>query len=51
MEVSSIEIGGFVSQAFKVIFGNPDVMVMILTWSIIVTLGLVTLKIYEDLSN
>lgn len=51
MEISHIEIGGFSAQAFKIIFGNPDVMVMLLTWSIIVTLGLVIKKIYEDLSN
>ncbi|MEH7126014.1 hypothetical protein V7127_22645 [Bacillus sp. JJ1773] len=51
MEVSHIEIGGFAAQAFKAIFGNPDVMVILLTWSIIVTLGLVTKKVYEDLSN
>lgn len=43
-----MEIGGLVAYAFKAIFGNPDVMGLILTWSIIVTLGLVAFKIYED---
>lgn len=46
-----MEIGGLVAFAFKTIFGNPDVMVMMLSFSIIITLGLVTFRIYEDLSN
>lgn len=51
MEVSTFEIGSLVSYAFKIVFGNPDVMAMILAFSIIVTLGLVIFKIYEELSS
>lgn len=51
MEISTFEIGGLAAYAFKIVFGNPDLMALILTFSIIVTLGLVTFRIYEDLSS
>lgn len=42
-------IGGLVAYAFKTVFGNPDVMALLLAFAIILTLGLVTLRIYDDL--
>ncbi|MFO1442671.1 hypothetical protein KDN24_05515 [Bacillus sp. Bva_UNVM-123] len=51
MEVSTFEIGGLVAYALKIVFGNPDVIVLLLAFSIIITLGLVIFRIYEDLSS
>jgi len=51
MEINTFEIGGLAAYAFKIVFGNPDIMALILAFSIIVTLGLVIFKIYEELSS
>ncbi|GIN62751.1 hypothetical protein J27TS8_27440 [Robertmurraya siralis] len=45
-----MEVGGLVAYAFKTIFGNPDIMAIMLTWTIFITLVLVIYRIYEDLS-
>jgi hypothetical protein len=47
--VVEMEIGGLMAYAFKVIFGNPDVMVLISTFTISIALGMVIARIYDDL--
>jgi hypothetical protein len=46
-----MEVGGLVAYAFKVFLGNPDVMVTLLTWAVVVTIVLVAFRVYEDLSG
>jgi hypothetical protein len=46
-----IELGGLVAYAFKVFLGNPDVMAVLLTWAVGITLVLVAYRIYEDLTG
>jgi hypothetical protein len=45
-----MEIGGLMVYVFKAFLGNPDVMTILLAWAVLVTLVLVSFKIYEDLS-
>lgn len=45
-----MEVGGLVAYAFQAIFGNIDIMTLVLTSSIFITLFLVAHRIYDDLS-
>lgn len=45
-----MEIDGLMLQAYKIFLGNPGVMISLLTWAIIVTLVLVAIKLFEDLT-
>ncbi|SDP80180.1 hypothetical protein SAMN05216565_107113 [Litchfieldia salsa] len=42
-----MEIGGLVLDALKIVFGNVDVMFIILSFSIGLALALTTLAIYQ----
>lgn len=44
-----MEIGGLTVYVFKAFLGNPDVMAILLTWAVVVTIVFVGFKIYEDL--
>lgn len=43
-----MELGGLMAEAFKVFFGNPDIMGALLTFIIFVSLLLTTIKVDED---
>ncbi|MBP3040572.1 hypothetical protein J9303_13860 [Bacillaceae bacterium Marseille-Q3522] len=44
-----MEIGGLVAFAFQIVFGNPDVMVLILSAALFFSIALVSQKVYEEL--
>lgn len=44
-----MNLGGIVADTLKIIFGNVDIMVFIISFSIFVTLIFVTKEIYERL--
>ncbi|HHY72266.1 MAG TPA: hypothetical protein GX497_03395 [Bacillus bacterium] len=41
------EVGGLVAEAFKIILGNPDVIVTLTAFSIFIALSLTTIEIYR----
>ncbi|WP_169819269.1 hypothetical protein [Anaerobacillus arseniciselenatis] len=43
-----MEIGGLVADTFRILLGNPDVMTLILTFTIFLTLLLVSIDIYQN---
>jgi hypothetical protein len=45
-----MEIDGLMLQAYKIFLGNPGVMISLLTWAVIVTLVLVAMRLFEDLT-
>lgn len=40
-----MEIGGLMAYAFKVFLGNPDIMVSLITWTVLITLFLTVLEV------
>lgn len=40
-------LGGLTSEAFRIVFGNPDVMTLIITFTIVITLTLIINKIFD----
>lgn len=46
MEIN-FRIGGIIREALKVVFGNPDVMVVIFSFTIVMTLILVAMEVYQ----
>jgi hypothetical protein len=43
-----MEIGGLMAYVFKAALGNPDIMVALLSWSVLFTLVMVTIQLYHD---
>lgn len=43
-----MEISGLVQLAFKSLYGNPDVMFFLIGFTIVVTILLISLKIYDE---
>jgi hypothetical protein len=39
-----MEIGGLMAYAFAVFLGNPDIMIVLITWSVIVTIALIVIE-------
>lgn len=46
-----MEIGGLVAQAFKTIFGNPDVMILTLSWASVVAILFTVYQAFEKLGK
>jgi len=46
-----MEIGGLMAYAFKVFLGNPDIMVSLITWTVLVTLFLTVLEVNKKLKQ
>jgi len=46
-----MEIGGLMAYAFKVFLGNPDIMVSLITWTVLVTLFLTILEVNKKLKQ
>jgi hypothetical protein len=44
-----MEIGGLMAYAFKVFLGNPDIMVSLITWTVLVTLFITVLEVNKKL--
>jgi len=42
-----MEIGGLVLYAFKIVFGNPDVMAVLIAFSIFIAFTFTGLEIYR----
>lgn len=42
-----MEVGGLMAQVFKTVLGNPDVMAVILIWSVFVSLLFSAINIYQ----
>lgn len=47
----SMEVGGLMAQAFKVVLGNPDIMAVVITWAISVTLLLTVINVYRFIKD
>lgn len=41
-----MEVGGLMAQAFKAFLGNPDIMTVIITWAVFITLLLTVKEIH-----
>jgi|GEM_PF-1569043 len=46
-----MEIGGLMAYAFKVFLGNPDIMVSLITWTVLVTLFFTVLEVNKKLKQ
>lgn len=46
-----MEIGGLMAEAFKIFFGNPDIMGAIVTFTVFVALVTVLIQINEDMKT
>lgn len=46
-----MEIGGLMAYAFKVFLGNPDIMVSLITWTVLVTLFFTILEVNKKLKQ
>lgn len=46
-----MEIGGLMAYAFKVFLGNPDVVLTLTIWTILVSLMTTILSLSSDLEN
>jgi len=46
-----MEIGGLMAYAFKVFLGNPDIMVSLITWTVLVTLFLTVMEVNKKLKQ
>jgi len=46
-----MEIGGLMAYAFKVFLGNPDIMVSLITWTVLTTLFFTVLEINKKLKQ
>ncbi|MBQ6448874.1 hypothetical protein KGR20_09545 [Cytobacillus oceanisediminis] len=46
-----MEIGGLMAFAFKVFLGNPDIMISLITWTVLTTLFLTILEINKKLKQ
>lgn len=46
-----MEIGGLMAYAFKVLLGNPDVLLVLSTWTILSTIVLVIFRLQKDYDN
>ncbi|AIF45721.1 hypothetical protein X953_19795 (plasmid) [Virgibacillus sp. SK37] len=42
-----MEIGGLMAQAFKIFLGNPDVMAVLITWAVFISLFLTVIEIFN----
>lgn len=42
-----MEIGGIMLDAFKTVFGNPDIMAIIISFSILLTFFIAILEMYR----
>ncbi|MDG5787789.1 hypothetical protein QA612_09780 [Evansella sp. AB-P1] len=43
----ALNVGGIVQDTLKIVYGNPDVMVFIFSFTIVVTLVFVTIELYN----
>lgn len=43
-----MEIGGLMSYAFGAFLGNPDIMAVLITWAVLVTLALTVIEVGKD---
>ena len=43
-----MEIGGLMAYAFKVFLGNPDIMASLITWAVLITLGLTIIEVFKE---
>lgn len=43
-----MEIGGLMAEAFKIFFGNPDIMGALLTFIVFISLLLTIIQVDED---
>jgi hypothetical protein len=41
-------IGGLMAYAFKVFLGNPDIMAALITWAVLIALGLTIIEIFKE---
>lgn len=46
-----MEIGGLMAYAFKVFLGNPDIMVSLITWTVLITLFLIIFEVNKKLKQ
>ncbi|MEM5592060.1 hypothetical protein AAHH67_10595 [Niallia circulans] len=46
-----MEIGGLMAYVFKVFLGNPDIMVSLITWTVLITLYLTVLEVNKKLKQ
>lgn len=42
-----LELGGLVAEAFKIVLGNPDIIVVTIGFTFFITLSLVVIEIYK----
>lgn len=42
-----MEVGGLMAQAFKAFLGNPDIMAVLITWAVFLTLLLSVIEIFQ----
>lgn len=42
-----VDVGGIVLDSFRIVFGNADIMFIILTWSIFLAIALTSIAIYQ----
>lgn len=45
-----MEIGGLMAEAFKIFIGNPDIMAVLITFAIALTLSLTVVEIFKDMN-
>lgn len=43
-----MQLTGLMGEALKIFLGNPDIMSLLLTWAVIVTITLVIIDIYNE---
>lgn len=46
-----MEIGGLMAYAFKILLGNPDVMLTLIVWALFTGLVLTAIRVYHDLTG
>lgn len=46
-----MEIGGLMAYAFKIFLGNPDIVLTLTVWTILVSLVTTVLKLSDDVEE
>lgn len=49
--MATVEIGGLMAYVFKVLLGNPDIILILTTWTVLVTTVLTVLRVSADVND